>query len=203
MPLRVKICGITNLEDARFCAGAGADFRGFIQYPGSPRYVAPEAVGVFVDEDADAVNRICAEAGLAMAQLHGDEPPEVCAAVARPVIKALRVAPADTADDLRRRMDRYRDDAAYFLLDTHHAGLWGGTGQPFDWRQARDLSADFPILLAGGLDADNLPAAVGAVQPAGVDLSSSLEAHPGKKDFDKVSAFFDVFNALRQAPATE
>ncbi len=215
MPLYVKVCGITNLEDARYCAGAGADFLGFVQYPESPRYVAPEAarailawihgpapVGVFVDEDADAVNRICAEVGFALAQLHGEEPPEVCAAVERPVIKAVGVAPGDTAEALRRRLEPYRAHVAFFLLDTHHAGLRGGTGQPFDWRQARDLSADFPILLAGGLGADNLDAAVRAVQPAGVDLSSSLEAYPGKKDFDKLGAFFDVFNALRAAQAT-
>ena len=211
MSLKIKICGITNLEDARFCAGAGADFLGFIQYPRSPRYVAPEAakeiiawvygpepVGVFVNETADTVNRTAAAAGFALAQLHGDEPPEVCARIERPVIKAFRTPPETTVDQLRARMEPYRTHAAYFLLDTHHPTLWGGTGETFDWQHARALAADFPIFLAGGLNPDNVAEAVQQVRPLGVDLSSGLEAYPGKKDFDKVNAFFERVNVLKK-----
>ena len=210
MPLKIKICGLTNLEDARFCAGAGADFLGFIQYPKSPRYVAPEVakdiiawvygpepVGVFVNADADTVNRVADAANFALVQLHGDEPPAFCAQIERPVIKAFRIAPETTADQMRREMEPYREHAAYFLLDTHHPTLWGGTGVTFDWQQTRTLTADFPILLAGGLSADNVEEAVRAARPMGVDLSSRLEAHPGKKDIDKMVAFFDVVDALR------
>ena len=209
MSIKVKICGITNLEDARYCAGAGADFLGFIQYPKSPRYVAPEAakeiiawmygpkpVGVFVNKDADTVNRTAEAAGFALVQLHGDEPPDVCARIERPVIKAFRIPPEATADQTRAQMEPYREHAAFFLLDTHHPALWGGTGETFDWQHARALTADFPILLAGGLNADNVEEAVRRVRPLGIDLSSSLEAHPGKKDFDKLNAFFETINAL-------
>lgn len=211
MPLQVKICGLTNLEDARFCAGAGADFLGFIQYPKSPRYVAPEVaaaiiawvygpkpVGVFVNEEADTVNRVAEAVNFALVQLHGDEPPEVCARIDRPIIKAFRITPTATVDHLRRQMEPYREHAAYFLLDTHHPTLWGGTGATFDWQQARDLAADFPVLLAGGLTVENIEDAMRAVHPQGVDLSSGLEAYPGKKDVDKMIAFFDVVNALRE-----
>jgi len=207
--ITVKICGLTNLEDARFCAGAGADFLGFIQYPKSPRYVAPEvaatiiawvsgpeSVGVFVNEEAATVNRVAELANFALVQLHGDEPPELCAQIERPVIKAFRLRPETTVDQMRRKMESYREHAAYFLLDTHHPTLWGGTGKTFDWQQARTLAADFPILLAGGLNAENVEEAVRAARPLGVDLSSSLEAYPGKKDLDTMVAFFDVVNAL-------
>ena len=209
MSLTVKICGITTLEDARFCAGAGADFLGFIQHERSPRYVAPQdarailewiygpkSVGVFVNERAETINRIVAETGFDFAQLHGEETPEMCAAIEAPVIKAIRVEPGDDAGSLRRRMAPFRPYVEYVLLDTHHADLWGGTGTPFDWQQARDLSGDFPILLAGGLGADNVAAAVEAVRPAGVDVSSGLESAPGHKDFDKVTAFFEALQVV-------
>jgi phosphoribosylanthranilate isomerase len=216
MPIKAKICGITSLEDARFAAGAGADFLGFIQYAGSPRYITPQAakaiidwvygsesVGVFVNENIDTINQVAETAGFDLVQLHGDESPEVCAAVAPPVIKAFRVAPEDTAETLHARMEPYRPHVAYFLLDTHHADLWGGTGKSFDWQQTRTLTADFPILLAGGINADNVMQAVRTVQPLGVDLSSSVEEAPGRKDFDKLTAFFDVFNALREDAVTD
>lgn len=212
MEIKVKICGLTNLEDARFCAGAGADFLGFIQYPKSPRYVAPETakeiiawmygpepVGVFVNEDVATVNRTAEAAGFALVQLHGNEPPALCAQIERPVIKAFRIRPGATADHLRAQMAPYRAHVAYFLLDTHHPTRWGGTGETFDWHHARALAADFPILLAGGLNTANVEDAVRQVRPLGVDLSSSLEAAPGKKDFDKLNAFFETFNALRTA----
>lgn len=210
MELKVKICGITRLEDARFCAGAGADFLGFIQYEGSPRYITPanareiigwlygpEPVGVFVNEDAATVNRITDESGFTWVQLHGTESPETCAAIEKPVIKAIPVVHDASSDQLRPLLERYRDVAEYFLLDTHKSNVWGGTGESFNWRLVRDLSEDYPILLAGGIGAHNVAEAVHTMRPHGIDLSSSVESAPGVKDFDKLAAFFDVVQSLR------
>jgi phosphoribosylanthranilate isomerase len=203
---RVKICGITRLEDARFAAGAGADYLGFVQHPESPRYIEParareilgwlhgvEAVGVFVNETAEAVNAACAEAGFTLAQLHGHEPPEVAAEIEVPVIKAFRVQHDAASEQIRALMLDYRDVADYVLLDTHHTSLWGGTGESFNWRLARELAGEFRLFLAGGISAANVREAVETMRPFAVDLSSSLESEPGVKDFDKLSAFFDVF----------
>lgn len=210
--LHVKICGITDLADARYCAGAGADYLGFIQYEKSPRYVAPETakaiiewvygpepVGVFVNETAEAVNRIAADAGFAYVQLHGNEPPEVCAEVERPVIKAVPVVHDASPEQLRHIMEPYAEHVAYFLLDTHKTNYWGGTGESFNWRLAKELARDVPLFLAGGIGAHNVEEAVRTMQPAGVDLSSSVERAPGKKDVDKLADFFEAFNALKHA----
>lgn len=210
MDIKLKICGITNLADARFCAAAGADYLGFVQYEGSPRHIAPaaaaeiiawmygpKAVGVFVNAPAEEINRTVEEAGFEFVQLHGVEPPETCAAVERPVIKALHVGPETTADDLRRLMDLYAPHVDAFLLDTKRADAWGGTGERFDWRIARALAGEHRLFLAGGLDADNVAEAVRTVRPYAVDLSSSLEYEPGRKDFDKLSTFFTAFDEIR------
>lgn len=209
MPPKLKICGLTRLEDARYCAAAGADYLGFIQYPGSPRYVPPETakeiigwtygpepVGVFVNAAPDEINRIADETGFALVQLHGDEPPEVCAQIERLVIKAIAVRPGATPESLRAAMAPYAPHVHYFLLDTHKAGLWGGTGVPFDWDAARALSDEFDFFVAGGIDAANVGEAVERLRPFGVDLSSSVESAPGVKDFDKLSDFFDAFRTL-------
>lgn len=205
----VKICGLTSLEDARFCAGLGADFLGFIQHAESPRYVSPERakeiigwvygakpVGVFVNATPDEVNAACETAGFAYAQLHGNESVADCERIDRPLIKAFRVLHDASAEQLRWAMEPYRDVAELFLLDTHHTNLWGGTGESFNWRLARELTADFPILLAGGLDAGNVVEAVETMRPWGVDASSRLEATPGVKDFAKVQAFFDALSVF-------
>lgn len=210
MDFKIKICGLTRLEDARYCAGAGADYLGFIQLPESPRYLppaearalidwlyGPQPVGVFVNETAEAVNRAADEAGFALVQLHGNEPPEVCAAVARPVIKAIRVVHDASAEQLRALMEPYAEHVAFFLLDTHHTSLWGGTGESFNWRLARDLAEAFPLFLAGGIGAHNVEEAVHTMQPYGVDLSSSVEEAPGIKDLDKLAAFFEAADRLR------
>jgi phosphoribosylanthranilate isomerase len=209
---RVKICGITTLEDARYCAGAGADYLGFIQYPQSPRYISPgqsreilewiygpEPVGVFVNESAENVNRICDEAGFAIAQLHGHESPEDVAAIEVPVIKSFRVQHDAASEQIRVLMDDYRDVADFFLLDTHHTSLWGGTGESFNWRVARELATEFPLFLAGGISAANVGEAIDTMRPYAIDLSSSVESEPGVKDFDRLTAFFDAF---REAAAT-
>ncbi|MFN3597185.1 MAG: phosphoribosylanthranilate isomerase [Rubricoccaceae bacterium] len=209
--MRVKICGITRLEDARYCAAAGADFLGFVQYDESPRYVAPpvareiidwvvgpEPVGVFVNASADDVNRACEAAGFRLAQLHGHEPPEVCAAIEVPVIKAVRVVNDASAEQIRALVAPYRDVADFVLLDTHHTSLWGGTGESFNWRLARDLASDVDLFLAGGIGAGNVAEAL-RMRPYAVDLSSSVEAAPGVKDFDKLGAFFDALRAATDA----
>lgn len=208
----VKICGITRLEDARYCAGAGADFVGFVQYPDSPRYIGPEAVreitewlygpepvGVFVNESAERVNEIVAAAGFTWAQLHGTESPETCAAVSVPVIKAIRVMHDASAEQLRAMMEPYRDVVKLFLLDTHHTSLWGGTGESFNWRLARELSADFPLIVSGGIGAHNVAEALATLRPHGIDLSSSVESAPGVKDFERLGAFFEAFDAAVSA----
>ncbi len=145
----------------------------------------------------DVVNQAIEALGFTMVQLHGTEPPEWCAEIDAPVIKAIHVVHDASAEQLRALMEPYQPWVTYFLLDTHKTDLWGGTGESFNWRLARELSADYPILLAGGIGAHNLEEAVRSMRPLGVDLSSSVEAVPGKKDLDKLAHFFEVFHALR------
>ncbi len=202
---KIKICGITSLEDARFCAAAGADFLGFVQHPASPRAIAPERsrdiiewihgsrpVGVFVDEEAQTVNALVAQTGFEFVQAHGQESPEWCASIDVPVIKAITVGPEDTSGALRRRMDPYVPFVAAFLLDTRDVHLTGGTGRVFDWSLVDGLSSIFPFFLAGGLSPENVVEAIDRVSPYGIDLSSRLEDAPGRKDFARVAALFDA-----------
>lgn len=213
---KLKICGITELEDARYVAGAGADYLGFIQHEESPRYIAPEKaaeiiewihgpepVGVFVNESAETVNATADAAGFALVQLHGHEPPALCAEVERPVIKAVRVLHDASATQLRALMEPFAPHVDYVLLDTHSTSLWGGTGESFNWRLARELSSDFPLFLAGGIDAENVEEAVRTMRPYAVDLSSSLESAPGQKDFEKMERFFETFRSLNDTLAEE
>ncbi|MEP0548419.1 MAG: phosphoribosylanthranilate isomerase [Rhodothermales bacterium] len=209
---KVKICGITQLADARYCAGAGADYLGFIQYPDSPRWVEPkaakeiigwldgiESVGVFVNENAETINARCAEVGFTLAQLHGHETPETVAAVEVPTIKSFRVQHDASSEQLRALMLPYAGIADFFLLDTHKTSLWGGTGESFNWRLARDLAGEFPLFLAGGIDAANVQEAIDTMRPFAVDLSSSVESAPGVKDFDKLYDFFEAYRAAVEA----
>ena len=198
--IRIKICGITNLEDARLAVGLGADALGFIFYPKSPRKVAPEAareiiaqlpplvlsVGVFVDEDAATVRDLAARVGLDWLQLHGQETPEYCRSLGRRVIKGFRIKDANSLADLAA----YRGAAQALLLDTYKTGQTGGTGESFDWRLAQDARPFGPIILAGGLTPDNVARAVAIAQPQAVDVASGVEAAPGKKDVEKLRAFF-------------
>ena len=207
MSCRVKICGITTLADARFCAGAGADYLGFIQHLPSPRYITPEeakeikewiygpqTVGVFVNVDAETVNRSCDTAGFDLIQLHGDESPAYCRRMTRPIIKAFPVRPNDTVRSLSRILAAYEDCVETFLLDTWHPDLSGGTGKSFDWSVAKGLASDFPIILAGGLNVDNVQGAMETVSPWGMDVSSGLEDAPGRKSFELVTKFFDLIS---------
>ena len=205
MQCNVKICGITTLADARFCAGAGADYLGFIQHPESSRYISPsqvkeirewiygpKTVGVFVNVDAETVNQSGKTAGFDLIQLHGDESPAYCRRIIQPVIKTISVRPNHTIRSLARLLTAYRDCVETFLLDTWHPDLSGGTGKQFDWRLAKDLATDFPVILAGGLNPDNVQEAIQTVFPWGIDVCSGLEDAPGRKDFALVTKFFEA-----------
>jgi phosphoribosylanthranilate isomerase len=205
--LFVKVCGITRPEDARLAAEAGADAVGFVFWPQSPRCVdsicAREIgdalpaemvrVGVFVDASREDIIQIAEEARLDVLQLHGSEPPEDLPALPRRTWKAIRVGPGFVAADALR----YEGRAAGLLLDTRSAEAPGGTGRTFDWALAADVRrrASF-LMLAGGLDPANVRAAIRAVRPDGVDVSSGVELEPGRKDPEKVRAFL---RAAREA----
>ncbi len=198
--VRVKICGITNLEDARLAAELGAHALGFIFYPKSPRSVAPDTareiirnlppfvmtVGVFVDEEAELVRETAERVGLDWVQLHGQESPEYCRSMGRRVIKGFRIKDQDSL----ALLPDYRGAVQAFLLDTYKAGTAGGTGETFDWSLARQAGALGPIILAGGLNPENIGQAIKVAQPAAVDVASGVEASPGKKDPEKIRAFF-------------
>ncbi len=211
MGVKLKACGITELEDARYLAGAGANYLGFIQHDESPRYAppalasdiiqwvhGPKPVGVFVNDGAATINAAVDEAGFELAQLHGEEPPHVVERVDCPVIKAIRVRHDASSGHLRTLFERYEDVTDYFLLDTHNSSVWGGTGESFNWRMARELAQDYPVFLAGGIDADNVGRAIDTMRPFAIDLSSSLETAPGQKSFEKIDTFMDAFRTARQ-----
>lgn len=206
---KIKICGITNLEDARFAAGALVDYLGFIFYEKSPRYVkpaeagainnwieGPEKVGVFVNQPLDDVNQIARETGLDLVQLHGDETPEYCGLIEKSVIKVIHVEEETVGYLLKHQIEQYAEVVDFFLFDTKIDGLWGGTGTSFDWSVITDLDLPKPFFLSGGLSTDNVKEAIETVQPYAVDVSSSLEKEPGLKDFRKIEAFMDEFRAL-------
>lgn len=198
MRTRVKICGITRPEDARAAAAAGADAIGLVFVDASPRRLDPEraraivavlppflkVVGLFVDAPPAQVRAVLGAVPLDLIQFHGRETPEFCRAFGRPYLKALRMGPGV---DVAAEAGRY-PDAAGLLLDSFHPQLAGGTGETFDWsRVPRDLGR--PLVLAGGLTPENVAAAVAAVRPYAVDVSSGVESAKGIKDAAKVAAF--------------
>ena len=199
---KVKICGITNLEDARHAVECGADALGFNFYEKSPRYITAktaaaiiarlpdgvEMIGVFVNEEIDRTIDTAGIAGLDAIQLHGDETPEFVSEIAAKtglaVIKALRVSPTFDISDVAK----YETDA--ILLDAFSVNQHGGTGKVFDWEIARAISeTGRKLYLAGGLSTENVADAIMAVRPYAVDASSLLEISLGRKDHDKVAAF--------------
>ena len=218
----VKICGITNLEDARCAAEASADFLGFIFYPPSPRYITPEqagdiirairaefgeasprCVGVFVDTPAEVVRAIIETAELDLAQLHGAETPAEVAALAPYVFKALR---PQTLTEAQEAMENYLTAVPFsppstvyrlpstpdLLIDAYHPQQKGGTGLAADVTIARWLAERCRLLLAGGLTPENVAEAVVQVRPWGVDVSSGVEATKVKKDHAKVRRFINT-----------
>lgn len=195
---RVKICGITRVDDAREAVRLGADAIGLVFHPPSPRHVnlrqAREirtvvpafvtVVGLFVDAEPELVREAVAAVPLDLLQFHGAEPPEYCRSQGRPYMKAVRMR---EGVDLRSECARY-GDAAALLVDTYRPGVAGGTGETFDWsRIPRDLG--LPLVLAGGLDPGNVDAAVRQVRPYAVDVSGGVEAAKGIKDPAKMQAF--------------
>ncbi len=206
---KVKICGITTLEDARFVSGALAHYMGFVFYEDSPRHISPakagaiinwlhgpECVGVFVNQPLDDVNMIARQTGIDFVQLHGNENPDYCSLVDKPVIKAIHVEEEDTASDLNARIDPFLDNVEYLLFDTKVEGKWGGTGEAFNWSLLDEVSQGVPYFLAGGLNPDNIFEACKEVHPYAVDVSSGLEDKPGVKDFDKVDAFMEEMEEI-------
>jgi phosphoribosylanthranilate isomerase len=195
--VRVKICGVTRAEDALAAVRLGADALGFNFWPGSKRHITPAAargiiarlppfvtpVGVFVNQLEGEMRAIAAESGIQVFQLHGDEPPELCARLNLPVVKAI---PVDQVRTLSRLLSY---EVSAFLLDTPSRG-YGGSGEPFDWSLAEGVSEVAPVILAGGLTPENVAAAVRAVRPYAVDVASGVESSPGVKDVARMSRFF-------------
>lgn len=199
--MRIKICGITNREDAWTALDAGADALGFVFYAKSPRAVTPAVartiirdlppfvvtVGVFVNEDPAIVRDAMDQCGLALAQLHGDETPAYCESLGRPVVKAIRVK--DRGAFLALAEYQGRAGVRGFLLDAFSEEAYGGTGRLSDWQLAAEAAKTASIVLAGGLTVENVADAVKAVRPYGIDVSSGVESAPGRKDASKVAAF--------------
>ena len=201
---KVKVCGITRLEDADLAISLGAWALGFILWPTSKRFVDPgvaagivrqvrrkvETVGVFVNQSLDDIADRVDILGITHVQLHGDEGPSFCSAVAQrtgaKVIKAVRIGHAADLRDL----ERFHTD--FHLLDTSEAGLYGGTGKTWDWKLVANRRNKIPLILSGGLTASNVADGIAAVRPWGVDVASGVEASPGIKDPAKLAAFFDA-----------
>jgi phosphoribosylanthranilate isomerase len=201
MSVIVKICGITNLQDAVGALQCGADALGFVFHEPSPRSVSIESaanivqqlppgvvkVGVFVNAPEELVMKAIGACTLNLLQFHGNESPEYCLQFALMTMKAFRVRDDDSLQDL----PKYHTDA--WLLDSYVANQHGGTGETFNWELARKAqSLGKPIFLAGGLTAGNVASAVCQVRPYAVDVSSGVEASPGKKDLEKVRMFIEA-----------
>ncbi len=198
MRTRVKICGITRVEDAQAASAAGADAIGLVFYRPSPRNVTLErarsiatqmppfiaTVAVFVNPSREEVEQVIRECGVTLLQFHGEESPEFCAGFSRPYIKAARIRPGL---DLIKYLAPYASARAW-MLDAFHGDLWGGTGGAFDWSLVPEGMAR-PVILSGGLTVDNVAGAIRSVKPYAVDVSSGVEASKGIKDAAKIAAF--------------
>jgi phosphoribosylanthranilate isomerase len=226
--IHVKICGITNLEDARVASEAGADLLGFILYPKSPRFVEPavigkilreiqgigeigesglettanpairrpKTVGVFVNEPVERILTILDQTGLDYAQLHSDEPPAILTQLRG---RAFRVLRPTGADEALAQAATYAPlgptEGPALMIDAYDPTVYGGTGKTTDWHTAAAVARQHPsLLLAGGLTPENVAAAIRTVQPWGVDVSSGVEAAPGRKDHARVRAFIQAAN---------
>jgi len=203
MRTRVKICGFTRVEDAVCAAGLGVDAIGLVFYPPSPRHVDIEqaieivsalpafvsVVALFVDEQEARIREILERVPIDLLQFHGDESAKACRLYGKRYMKAVRMREGIDISDLALH---YRD-AAGLLLDAYHPGAKGGTGSRFDWNMIPEHCA-LPIVLAGGLDADNARQAVQAVRPYALDVSSGVETEKGIKDALKMAAFIREVN---------
>ena len=210
--VRVKVCGVRSFEEAEASLDAGADVLGFNFWPSSPRYIAPNAarevitklspvvstVGVFVNDVADRITEIAFDLKLTAVQLHGDESPEFCAALdSIKTIKAIRVG----QDFDLNVINSY--PVSMVLLDSNIKGSYGGTGQRFDWRIAVEAKRFARIILAGGLNTENVWDAITHVRPSAIDVCSGVEAEPGRKDLDKLRRFMAVVARANALIASE
>jgi phosphoribosylanthranilate isomerase len=206
--MKIKICGITNIDDARLAAEAGADLVGFNFYPKSPRYIAPEKVreiaakiraggrgpllvGVFVNSPLEEVQSILEIARIDLAQLHGDEPVPIVEQLHGRGFKALRPTSETEAEIDAEWFAPYGPNAPVLLIDAYRKDQYGGTGHAADWSIAMKLAQQYPILLAGGLTPENVAEAIRQVRPWGVDVASGVEVAPGKKDAEKMKLFVE------------
>lgn len=202
--VKVKICGITNEDDALQAVDAGADALGFVFYDLSPRCISYEKaetiirklppfvvpVGVFVNNPLRSINLAVERCGIQVVQLHGDETPNFCSGIHHKVVKAFRVRDIRSLENIRSY------PVSGFLLDAYVPGAYGGTGLTFNWETARVAKQYGPIILAGGLNAGNARKAVETVEPYGIDVSSGVEAAPGRKDHAKVTEFIKQAKGL-------
>lgn len=205
--MRVKICGVTNLDDAAEAVRLGAWAIGLIHSEQSPRTVEPteaarigaafrrkcEVVGVFVNPELEEVARAVENAGLTTVQLNGEEGPSFCGEVARKSgVKTIKAIHVSSAADVHGA-EAFRTD--FHLFDRGGKGLWGGTGESFDWGLLAGRRSDVPAILAGGLRPDNVAAAIEIARPFAVDVASGVEAEPGRKDHAALTAFFEAAQA--------
>jgi phosphoribosylanthranilate isomerase len=211
--MKVKICGVTNLEDAREAVRLGAWAIGLVHHEDSPRRCDPataaeigaelrrrcEVAGVFVNPHLDQVASAVADEGLSIVQLNGEEGPSFCAEVARrtgaKVIKAIHVS---SAADIHAA-EAYRTD--FHMFDTRRGDLRGGTGKTFDWDLLAGRRSEVPAIVAGGLRPENVARAVGTARPFAVDVASGVEAEPGRKDHELLVSFFEAARTAAPAPA--
>lgn len=206
MRVRVKICGITREKDALLAAQLGADAIGLIFYSDSPRFISLEqakkisqclppyvsTVGVFVNPTRDQVGSILQKVKLDYLQFHGDESVQFCDSFAIPYIKVIRMKPDI---DLHKKLCAY-PHASGFLLDTYHHKIYGGTGECFPW-QLVPSDINKPIIVSGGISADNVAQAIKTLHPYAVDVSSQVELRPGVKDPKKLQLLFHAINAMK------
>jgi len=206
--VRVKFCGITNLDDAAEGVRLGAWAIGLIHYRESPRFCEPaeaaaiaaafrrkcEVVGVFVNAELDEIATAVEDEGLTMVQLNGEEGPSFCAEIARragvKVIKAIHVA---SAADIHGA-EAFRTD--FHLFDRRGNGLWGGSGESFDWGLLAGHGSEVPAIVAGGLRPENVADAIGITHPYAVDVATGVESEPGRKDHAAMTAFFEAAQAV-------
>jgi len=199
LSIEVKICGLTNVDDARVALEAGADYLGFVLYSGSPRGISADdldsilarldgnyrAVGVFVNETRAHIEEIARACALSAVQIHGDECADQFAGMPVSTWRAVKLLDGDTQPNpVEWPADRY-------VIDAVAPGMYGGTGVVADWSASRSFAAAHPAMLAGGLTAENVSQAIEAVAPLGVDTSTGVENTPGRKDHDKIRRFIE------------
>lgn len=210
---RIKVCGMTDMAEASGVVATGVDALGFIFVEASPRNIVPEkareivaslppfvdAVGVFVDQELDVVNDIVKYCGLTMVQLHGSESPQYCEDVNARVVKTFSIRPDAEVSETNPFYDPYLESVSGILLDTYHEKVAGGTGQTFDWDLIQKCRPGAPLILAGGLNPDNIDEAIRQVRPFSVDVNSGVEISPGVKDIGAVERLVESVRATDRA----